>query len=247
MIDRDTDSTGRSSELLVELNRDLSIALHRQLESRIRDRIRHGHLTPGTVLPSARGLAHDLGLSRGVVVEAYEQLVAEGYLVSRSGGYTQVAAAGTTKPHSSAHQAETGRTMTIDFRYGRPDVSQFPRAAWMRSTRRVLNEISSERLNYLDGGGAPELRDVLASYLNRVRGTAANPENIVITNGFAQGVRLVAQVLATHGFRTLATEDPSSNDDIRSTAPRLGINVVGIPSTGEASTSRRSPGPEPTP
>ena len=61
----------------------------------------------------------------------------------------------------------------IDFRYGRPDVSQFPREAWLRSTRRVVNEMPNDRLVYLDGGGAPELRAALTAYLNRVRGTAA--------------------------------------------------------------------------
>src|SRR5689334_15191768 len=80
-----------SGELLVELDRDSGVPLHQQLESGIRTRIRAGLLRAGTVMPSTRALAHDLGLSRGVVVEAYQQLVAEGYLVSRGGGYTQVA------------------------------------------------------------------------------------------------------------------------------------------------------------
>lgn len=80
------------SELFVELRRDVPIALHRQVETGIRDRIRQGLLPAGAMLPSTRALAAELGLSRGVIVEAYEQLIAEGYLVSRSGGYTQVAA-----------------------------------------------------------------------------------------------------------------------------------------------------------
>ena len=87
-----------AGELLVELRRDGTVPLHQQLESGIRDRIRQGLLRADTVMPATRALAADLGLSRGVVVEAYQQLVAEGYLVSRAGGYTQVAPAAVREP-----------------------------------------------------------------------------------------------------------------------------------------------------
>src|SRR3954453_1370449 len=83
-----TDSGGG---LLVELRRDATVALHRQLEASIRDGIRSGRLRIGTVLPATRSLAADLGVSRGGVVEAYQQLLAEGSLTSRTGGHTQVA------------------------------------------------------------------------------------------------------------------------------------------------------------
>ena len=231
MTESRTNSTsyGSPTELLVELDRGLGVALHRQVESGLRARIRAGRLPPGTVLPSTRGLATDLGLSRGVVVEAYEQLVAEGYLVSRTGGYTQVADAAASESWLPATATDVPRQMAIDFAYGRPDVSQFPRAAWLRSMRRVLETVPNDRLVYLEGGGAPELREALAAYLNRVRGTAARPENVVVCNGFGQGIRLVAQVLAASGARTLAVEDPSSDDDIRMVGPRLGLKVVGVP------------------
>jgi GntR family transcriptional regulator/MocR family aminotransferase len=217
-----------AAELLVEIQRQLPAPLHRQLAGGIRERIRHGYLRAGAVLPATRVLAADLGLSRGVVVEAYAQLVAEGYLVSRTGGYTQVAGTGPAGPAEPA-AAPAGRALRIDFRYGRPDVSQFPRAAWLRSLRRVLNEIPSERLAYLDGRGAPELHEALADYLNRVRGTSARAEDIVISSGFGQGIRLLAGVLVAHGFRCLAVEDPSSDDDIRVIAPAAGLRIVGVP------------------
>ena len=217
------------SELLVELDRTLAVPLYRQLETGIRDRVRAGRLESGTVLPSTRALAGDLGLSRGVVVEAYQQLVSEGYLVSSSGGYTRVAHGAASDSVPVPRDRMSDPSLRIDFRYGRPDVTQFPRAAWLRSTRRVLNEVPSDRLVYLDGGGAPELRAALAGYLNRVRGTAARSDDIVITNGFGQGIRLVAQVLAATGVRALAVEDPSSDDDIRITAPALGVKIVGVP------------------
>ena len=86
----ESNSTSRS-ELLIELHRDSPTALHHQVEVAIRGSIRAGRLGAGATLPASRTLATDLGVSRGVVVEAYQQLVAEGYLVSRPGGYTEVA------------------------------------------------------------------------------------------------------------------------------------------------------------
>ena len=82
------------SELAIDLDRNGGIALHRQIEVSIRERIRSGALPAGIALPPTRALATELGVSRGVVVEAYAQLVAEGYLTSRGGGYTQVALRG---------------------------------------------------------------------------------------------------------------------------------------------------------
>jgi GntR family transcriptional regulator/MocR family aminotransferase len=218
--------TSSAGELLVELRRDAGAPLHQQLEKAIRDRIRQGLMSAGTVMPSTRALAQDLALSRGVVVEAYQQLVAEGYLVSRAGGYTQVADIAVVEP-STATRPVTGPPR-IDFKYSRPDVSQFPRAAWLRSLRKVLNETPHLSFAYLDGRGALELRHALADYLNRVRGTAARPENILICNGFAQGSRLLVQVLVKQGYRRLAVEDPSDNE-LRVVAATAGLEVVGVP------------------
>jgi DNA-binding transcriptional MocR family regulator len=78
-----------------------------------------------------------------------------------------------------------------------------------------------------------ELRSALAAYLNRVRGTNANPEAIVVTNGYAQAVSLLIGVLAARGATTLAVEDPSSSDDARPIARALGMNVVGVPVDGD--------------
>ena len=86
------DKTRTNSSVPVVLRRDARIPLHRQIETSIRDSIRAGRLPRGSSLPPSRVLAADLGVSRGVVVEAYQQLAAEGYLASYAGGHTQVAA-----------------------------------------------------------------------------------------------------------------------------------------------------------
>src|ERR1043165_10114536 len=86
------DKTRTNLSVLVVLRRDTPIPLHRQIEPSIRDAIRAGRLPRGSPLPPSRVLAADLRGSRGVVVEAYQQLTSEGYLASRAGGFTQVAA-----------------------------------------------------------------------------------------------------------------------------------------------------------
>ncbi|HEY0449095.1 PLP-dependent aminotransferase family protein [Actinophytocola sp.] len=214
------------AELLIELRRDGVVPLHRQIEAAIRDGIRAGRLSRGSALPPTRAIAAALGVSRGVVVEAYQQLVAEGYLTSRTGGYTQVAMGALA---AAAPAPAVVRKPRIDFGYGRADVTHFPRAAWLRSIRTVLTDAPSERFGYLSGHGMPELREALAEYLNRVRGTSARPENVVICNGYAQGSALLIQVLAAAGARRLGVEDPSAGDDARPVAEGLGLEVVGVP------------------
>ncbi|HEX3691362.1 MAG TPA: PLP-dependent aminotransferase family protein [Solirubrobacteraceae bacterium] len=229
------------SELAIDLNREGTEAMHHQIEASIRSRIRSGILPAGIALPASRALAATLGVSRGVVVEAYAQLVAEGYLTSRSGGYTQVATTPTPtvgipavaprmpEPDMSGAPWSGPARPAVDFGYGRGNLAAFPRAAWLRSVRRVLTETADDRLGYLEGRGAVELRTALAAYLNRVRGTNADPETMIITNGYAQAVSLLMGVLAARGATTVAVEDPSASDDARPIAAALGLEVVSVP------------------
>ena len=225
------DKIRTNSELLVLLERDARIPLHRQIETSIRDSIRAGRLARGTSLPPTRVLAADLGVSRGVVVEAYAQLAAEGYLASYAGGYTQVAA-GPAAAAAGAGPADRKRPR-IDLSYGRADVSSFPRAAWLRAIRRALAEAPNDLFGYLSGRGVPQLRVAIADYLNRVRGTVAQPDQIVICTGYAQGVALLIGVLAAAGARRLALEDPSSADDALPVARAAGLEVIGVPVDGD--------------
>jgi GntR family transcriptional regulator/MocR family aminotransferase len=230
--------TSSAAELLLELRRDDDEPLHRQLERELRKAIRSGRLSDGFVLPSTRGLSDELGISRGVVVEAYEQLVAEGYLSSSQGGTTRVCVKLAEPPVGLPARdrvfdgagAPIGEPppIRISFTYGRPDVTEFPRQVWLRSLRRVLNETPSDRLTYLDHRGAPELRDALADYLNRVRGTAAVGDRIVITNGYAQALRLAMMVVRANGGRHVISEDPGQQDTVRA-ARDHGLRVLRVP------------------
>jgi GntR family transcriptional regulator/MocR family aminotransferase len=226
--------TSSGAELLIELRRDDPTPLHRQLEREVRLAIRTGRLVPDAALPSSRALADQLELSRGVVVEAYEQLVAEGYLASTPGGATRVAGNVTASemPLDARPEAtpawQPPPVPRINFGPGRPDVTQFPRQAWMRSLRRVMNEAPNDRFTYLDLRGAVELREALAEYLNRVRGTCAEPDTIVVCNGFAQALRLVAQVVRNAGGRRIAGEDPGFKE-VGQAAIDHGLELVPVP------------------
>ena len=216
-----------AGDVLVHLTRDSGVALHRQIEASIRGSIRAGRLPRGTSLPPTRSLADELGVSRGVVVEAYQQLIAEGYLTSRAGGYTQVAIA--PEPPAGAPSSSPPAAATIDFCPCKADGSQFPRTAWLRSLRRVLTDVSDGEFGYVSGRGAPALHQALATYLNRVRGTSARPDRIVICNGYAQGIGLLIQTLAQSGATRVALEDPSADDDALPLARAAGLEVVGVP------------------
>lgn len=218
--------TSSAIELFVPLAREDEQPLHHQLEQQLREAVRSGRLVPDTTLPSSRALAGQLGVARGVVVESYEQLVAEGYLVTRPGGSTRVARV----PMHPARLPATPETTHIehDFRPGKPDVAEFPRAAWLRSVRRVLETAPADRFDYPDGRGIPELREVLSAYLDRVRGTCTSPADIIVSSGFAQGIGLLGQALRETGARRVGVEDPW-NPKYRRALAAAGLEVVPIP------------------
>ena len=128
--------TTSTSELLLPVDRTSNVPLHVQLEREMRRAVRTGRLRADLPLPSTRALAADLGLSRGVVVECYEQLIAEGYFTSMRGSGTRVAAI-RTEPAQPRVAALPITEPRYDFRPGTPDVASFPRRAWFASLRRV--------------------------------------------------------------------------------------------------------------
>jgi GntR family transcriptional regulator / MocR family aminotransferase len=204
-----------------------------QIEEQLRRMVRDGALRAGAGLPSTRDLARELGVSRRVVVDAYAQLAAEGYLSLRQGARPRVSAGPVSSVHSGGDSASDERTAQreprarFDFRPSFPDVSQFPRTAWLRSLRHALATIPDADLGYGDPRGVAPLRTALADYLGRVRGVVADPENIVITNGYTQGLGLVCRALATSGVTRIAVDDPSNPEDTI-VATRAGLEPVPI-------------------
>jgi GntR family transcriptional regulator / MocR family aminotransferase len=196
-------------ELMVRLDRRGPGSLRAQLEEQLRAAVRSGRLAAGTRLPASRTLARDLEVSRGVVVDAYTQLAAEGYLVARHGAPTRVSEAA-ARPATAGRAPPEERPPRFDFRPGGPDVWLFPRAAWSASIRRGLRDAPQARLDYGDPRGAPELRRALASYLGRVRGVVCDPGSVIVTSGMAQGMALVGRTVVGGGGRRVGVEDPGS-------------------------------------
>jgi len=225
--------TASAAEVLVRLERHSPVPLRLQLERELRRAVQSGRLTSGSPLPSTRALAADLGLSRGVVVEAYEQLLAEGYLTTHHGSTTRVAPRPTQSDPTVVTEAETP-IPRFDLRPGLPDLSLFPRRAWLRSMRRALAIAPNGAFDYPDARGVERARIELATYLNRARATVTRSDRVTFTSGSAQGIGLVCRVLRERGVRAVAVEDPGHADqctDIRATGvttPRISVDADGL-------------------
>jgi GntR family transcriptional regulator/MocR family aminotransferase len=163
----------------------------------LRDAIRSGRLTPDTMLPPSRTLASDLGLARNTVAQAYSDLVAEGWLASRQGAGTWVVNSRAI-PLPSQLRVPPG-TPIHNLMPGSPDVAEFPRSAWLASTRRALATAPTEALRMNDPRGRIELRQALAEYLGRVRGVRTSPDAIVICAGTRHAVEMLGRVFGHTG------------------------------------------------
>ena len=197
-----------------------------KLEESLRSAIQERRLTAGTALPSSRALAADLGLARGTVTAAYDQLVAEGYLVTQPGSGTQVADLGPIP--AQADDRRSAHRTRLDLRPGTPDVTSFPVSAWLRASRVALNQAPPSAFGYGDVQGRIELRRALADYLGRTRGVQARPEQIVITAGTTQAIYLLATARAAEGLRICATENPGFRFH-RELLPLAGQQVIPLP------------------
>jgi len=232
------------------------------LADAIRAAIMDGRLRAGAPLPPTRLLAGDLGVSRGVIVEAYQRLADEGLVSARSGAGTRVL--GVPRPASGAAPGPGTATgpgtvgsgavgpgavgpgaagplagplpvppgwrerAEIDLSPGVPDLSGFPRAAWMRAERAVLEQASVTELSYGDPRGSLALRTELAGWLARTRGLRAGPGDIIVTTGVAQALALLARVLRARGLGEIAVEDPGSRG-ARDDLAYWGLRPVPVP------------------
>ncbi len=225
--------SGLGPELLLRLERGPGKPLRIQLEAGIRDAIRDGRLQDGERLPSSRELARDLGVSRGLVQECYNQLLAEGYLTSQVGSATRVAAGSRPALASTSEQAVRPPPLIADFRSGVPDLASFPRGDWVWATREACRAVAAPDLDYGDPRGSVVLRRVVAAYLRRVRAAVADESCVVVCTGFAQGLNLVLRALAPLGVRRVALEDPGHGNlavsDTARAAIAAGIDAVPVP------------------
>lgn len=205
-IESGTTMPGR--QLLVDLG-DGAGPLRARLEAALRTALRDGRLAAGDALPSSRTLAADLGVSRRLVVEAYAQLTAEGWLQARQGAGTRVAPGAPSGAAARPPAPAPRERPAYDFFPGAPDVGAFPRDAWLRAARDVLRTAPDRALQYPDAAGVPELRAALAAHLARVRGVAADPAAVVVVHGARQALALLGRALVRSGHAAVAVEWPS--------------------------------------
>ena len=198
--------------------------LGRQLAQALRVAIRNGDLRGGEPLPSTRALAEALGVARGTVVEAFEQLVAEGFLESRRGASTRV-----TRPASEPRAVAVpersrpaGRTRAlpqgtatftriadqfsplpgVPFAISVPGGATAPGDAWRRLGNRIRARGSGGPAGYAESQGVRALREAIAEYVRRSRSVRCDPDQIIITSGTQQGLYLASQVLVGPGDAT---------------------------------------------
>lgn len=200
-------------------------SLSRQIHAGLRAAILSGTLRSGERLPSTRDLAEQLRVSRTVVLLAYDQLLAEGFILGRAGSGTYVAeglassgpksARDRAKLHLSRFGAHARKTSTdfpearlpYDFSYRRSPVEGFPLDAWQRILLRRARKASVAKHEYGPPAGSTALREAIAEHLRRSRAVVCDASQVVIVNGSQQALDLAARVLMDRGDG-VAIEDP---------------------------------------
>jgi GntR family transcriptional regulator/MocR family aminotransferase len=225
--------------------------LFRQVYIGLRQAILAGTFRASDRLPSTRDLAEQLGLSRTIVVLAYEQLLAEGFVVGRSGSGTYVPEGlSVARPSGSGKLAQLRlsrfgsfaagisssvdfpeprpQALRYDFAYGLSDVGFFPFEAWRRILRRRSRLTRVRELDYGPAAGSKALREAICAHLRRSRAVACDPSQVIVVNGSQQALDLIARVLIEPGDR-IVIEDPSyqgTREVLRAARARLHASAV---------------------
>lgn len=200
--------------IYIDVDRYRGDSLTRQIYRALKEGILSGKLQQGEKLPSSRELAKDLKIARNVVIESYDQLIAEGYAYSRSGSGTYVCEAvrleGPTEIPAAKKRKDHEKQLRdmISFRTGIPDLNSIPIKKWAQAYREIITTVRPAQLDYQDPWGEYELRYQLSLYLNRVRGVCTAPENILITNGAAQAFSLLCRLVSDNEYALV--ENPLS-------------------------------------
>ncbi len=232
--------TNRVTGLLVDWAAGTGAA-HQRLATGLRRAITSGQLAPGDRLPPSRVLAADLGVSRWLVTECYQQLAAEGYLQGRVGAGTVVAgepgragtaATGTRRSVPQADERPPAITPGHVHRVGElaprlPDLTAFPRRAWRTAMATAVASVTSHELGYPDPAGVAGLRATLSGYLRRVRGLTVGPDDVVVTHGAGHALAVIYRALAADGARRVGVEEPGW-PTARQAACRAGLLVVPV-------------------
>lgn len=175
----------------------------REIQTSLRALVADGRLPVGSRLPASRVLAADLGVARNTVGEVYARLAAEGWLQTRVGAGTWVAAV--PRPDRASAPGTDARA-PFDLRGGLVDASDFPHGLWSAHVRRALAELPEAAFGYPEPAGVAALRVSLAAYLARTRGVIVDSGGVVVGSGFGDLLALLARALRARGALRVAVE-----------------------------------------
>jgi GntR family transcriptional regulator / MocR family aminotransferase len=224
--------------------------LFRQVYRGIRQAVLTGAISAGERLPSTRDLAVQLGISRTVVLLAYEQLLVEGFVDGRRGSGTFISQELARIPARSRRSlarlrlsrlgnAVSASAATVNtplprllvprynFIYGRSDLATFPLAVWRRLLLRQALESSMRRFEYGSAQGSKELRAEICAHLRRSRSVVCDLDEVIVVNGSQQAIDLVIRVLVDPGD-PVALEEPHY-DGIREALRAAGARLRPVP------------------
>ncbi len=201
----------------IEIDKNSPVSLTAQLISELRKKILASQLAAGERLCPSRQLAQELGVSRNTVITAYEQLIAEGYLDSRTGSGTYVAELENVhtgiSPVRSTPKAgrkiekSTGKKMIL-FDAGAPDISCFPIIQWSKALKEACLMSPASGFGYGPPSGESRLREALCEYLQRSKGIQCSPEQMIIVPGTSGGISLISKLFFGKDASVIM-EDPS--------------------------------------
>ena len=218
------------AKMLPAIDRCLAEPICRQIYKQLKEQILSGELAQGEALISTRQLASDLGVSRSTVVEAYDMLLAEGFLESRQGSQTVVAngvALIATQEKAVLQEKKPRRQINADFTTGRPDLKQFPHAQWIRLLHQAAQNLQPGDYGYTGPKGYMPLRTEIAAWLSRGRGIAVDAEDVFITAGATHALRILADLLCANHGRVIM-EDPC-HKGLYDTLTACNCEIVPIP------------------
>ncbi|MEV8337421.1 PLP-dependent aminotransferase family protein [Leucobacter sp. NPDC077196] len=251
-----------ASALPVQIDRTSSLPLPVQLAGALREAIDASLVRPGEAVPATRELSRRLGVARGVVVAAYEQLIAEGYLAASQGrgtlvhpdlarthveGEDRAVAEVVDAAGPSALDAETtteqglrGEASPAPLAPGVPITDGVVGSAWRAAWRMAAADVAVAEV--VAPLGDPVLRREISEHLRRMRGTSRAASDVLVTAGTRDGLWLLLTALGTTRGRNLVVgvEDPGL-PSLRGAASRAGASIVALPADGEGLDTARLP------
>lgn len=219
------------------VNRNLPVPLIRQVYEHIRNQIISGTLQPDDKIPSSRELAQMLTVSRNVILEAYQLLIMEGYVISKPHSGTYVAKLIGTYNYDKQNNLRESRVKQsyigdnsgqsiIDLRTGIPALENFPIKKWAKFRNDIFLDSPHSLMSYSPGTGIFELKEAISKYLLKIRGLQCNPQQIIITNCSIQSFSLLTQFL-TSGNKQYIIEDPC-HIEIKRTIAQVNNNFISV-------------------